>query len=179
MSESGGTASLNDLIRNHIPVAMRLAVRLTGSVHDAEDIVQEALLRAAKAFDSFRHEASFQTWLTRIIINVFRTRIAAAELKVEKLEETYCASNEPSAESIVETKETHVIIAELISRLPPRQRETMILLTWENYSPQEVSDLLEISIQNVYSHLSAARTFLKQRLAHVAGFDSETGSPRP
>src|SRR5262245_11293803 len=68
-------AAFDRLIVDHITAALRFATRLCGDVHEAEDIVQDALLRATRFRDSFRAESKFSTWLFRIVINVFRDRV--------------------------------------------------------------------------------------------------------
>ena len=69
--------TLDRLVEAHLPTTMRFAIRLTGNRHEAEDVVAEALLRVARSWDEFRGEASFRTWLFRIVINVFRDRLKA------------------------------------------------------------------------------------------------------
>ncbi len=163
MSEVG-QENLDDLIRGHIPAALQFAVRLTGHRQDAEDVVQEALLRAAKSYDSFRHASSFRTWLARIIINVHRTR-SSQRRKTTPLDEGGFVSQQPSAEQHAEAHETNALLLQLVDELPERQREVLVLLTWENHSVAEASEVLGITPQNVYASLSAARTQLKKRLA--------------
>ena len=60
------------LMLEHLPAAHRLAIRLTGEQGGAEEIVQEAMLRASRRWESFRGQAKFTTWLFQIVINVFR-----------------------------------------------------------------------------------------------------------
>ncbi len=64
--------TLDRLVQMHLNDALQLAVRLSGGPDSAEEIVQEALLRVAKNWKTFRGEAAFRTWLFRIVINVFR-----------------------------------------------------------------------------------------------------------
>jgi RNA polymerase sigma-70 factor, ECF subfamily len=180
MDESDPATNLNDLVRGQIPLAMRFAVRLTGNVHDAEDIVQEALLRAARSISTFEKEASFRTWLTRIIINVFRSRVSALSSGTAELNESSLVSGFASAEQLVESNETQQLIVELVNRLPARQKEVLILMTWEDHSAAEAADILGVSVQNVYSNLSAARTRLKQDLtATGVTCDGENGVRNP
>lgn len=160
MSEA--TKDWEVLFRTEIPNALRLAVRLAGNIHDAEDILQEALLRAARARETFRGDGTFRTWLNRIIVNVFRTW-AASRQSVEALSEDPVAPSD----AVDERNEQQVrseLIALHVSRLPERQREVLVFVAYEQMSPQEVAELLSLTIQNVYSNLSAARQQLRRSL---------------
>lgn len=160
-----GQDNLSDLIRGHIPAALRFARRLTGNCHDAEDVVQESLLRAAKSIENFRGDASFRTWLTRIMINVHRTR-TSRQRDTESLAEREVTDGSPTADQSVVADETSAAIFAAVEELPPRQKEVLVLLTWEDFSVTEVADLLAMTQQNVYVTLSAARSQLRQKLAH-------------
>ena len=80
-------ASLDQLVLEHLPSALRFATRLTGDPHAAEELVQEALVRVVRRFATFRGEATFRTWLFRIVINVFRDRLAATRSAAVSLHE--------------------------------------------------------------------------------------------
>ena len=66
--------TVDQLVLQHLPAALRLAQRLTGSTDAAEDLVQEALCRVLARWKSFRGEASFRTWMLQIVINADRDR---------------------------------------------------------------------------------------------------------
>lgn len=160
MSET--TKDWEILFQSQIPDALRLAVRLAGNVHDAEDILQEALFRAARARETFRGDCTFRTWLNRIIVNVFRTWVASRQ-SVETLSEDPVAPCNTTDERN-EQQARSELIAQHVSRLPARQREVLVFVTYETMSPQEVAELLGVTIQNVYSNLSAARQQLRRSL---------------
>jgi len=156
--------SLDELVRDHLPETLRFAVRLTGDPHEAEDVVQEALIRVTRSWKSFRAEAGFRTWLFRIVINVFRDRLRSHSPHLalsDELPDSAATSPETQAAAV----ELKRLIAELVSALPPRQREVLVLLTYEGFSPQDVSELLSISVANVYATLHVARERLRTQLA--------------
>jgi RNA polymerase sigma-70 factor, ECF subfamily len=165
-------ASLDQLVLDHLPAALRFATRLTGDPHRAEELVQEALLRVVRRFATFRGDATFRTWFFRIVINVFRDRLSAPRADDISLDENRqdlidpAGSGPPEAAMATELAE---FIAQEISRLPPRQREVLILITFETLSVGEVAEVVGISEANVYSTLSAARARLKTRLAPYLG----------
>jgi RNA polymerase sigma-70 factor, ECF subfamily len=163
MALGGSKQAFERSILDHIPAALTLAIRLTGSTHAAEDIVQEALARAARSWRSFRGEASCRTWLFRIVINVFRDQLdrqPTVELPEELGDDHSIDVHEQLA-----ARELAERIAELISGLPPRQREVLVLSAYERLQPMEIAELLGTTEANVYSTLHVARARLKLQLA--------------
>ncbi|MEZ6041715.1 MAG: RNA polymerase sigma factor [Planctomycetaceae bacterium] len=161
MPESDQPIDWEMLFRQHIPDVLKLATRLTGNLHDAEDVAQEALLRAARSRSTFRGDSTFRTWLNRIVVNVFRTwmrnRRTAGPLEEETID--------PLKNTDAEQAETAELVAQHVSNLPERQREVLVLCIYENMSAAEVAEALGLTVQNVYSTLNVARNRLKQSLA--------------
>jgi RNA polymerase sigma-70 factor (ECF subfamily) len=158
-----GDAAFDRLVVEHLPGALRFAVKLTGDRESAEDVVQDALVRAARGWPAFRGEATFRTWFSRIVINAFRDRLRqpppepiAEELADDKAREPLAA---------VLAGELSELVAKHVSALPPRQREVLVLSVYEQFSVAEVAALLGISEANVYSTLHLARQRLKSQLA--------------
>ncbi len=165
-------ASLDRLVSDHLPAALRFATRLTGDSDAAEELVQEALLRAVRRWATFRGDAEFRTWLFRIVINVFRDRLRASQpapLPIEDNSEGLCDARIAGPTEAVMQAELEEIVAREVSRLPPRQREVVVLSVYERLSKREVARIVGISEANVYSTLSAARSRLKTRLAPYMG----------
>jgi RNA polymerase sigma-70 factor (ECF subfamily) len=164
MGRSADSASLDRLVSAHLSEALRFAVRLTGDPDAAEELVQEALLRAARGWRSFRREASFRTWLLRIVINAFRDRLAAQPAP-ESLDEGLADARAVDPASQAAANELGRLMAARVSALPPRQREVLILVTYEGFSPREVARLLGIREANVHATLHVARRRLRRELA--------------
>ena len=169
----GDTSDLDRLVLDHLPAALRFAVRLTGDPDAAEDLVQEALVRVAERWTTFRGDATFRTWLFRILINVFRDQLRRRPRARASLDEE--TTNVPDAKTIEPpdaalASELGALVAQEVSRLPPRQREVLVLIAFEGLSISETAAVADISEQNVHATLSAARARLKQRLAPYLGF---------
>jgi len=128
----GKGATLDRLVLEHLPAALRFATRLSGDPQQAEEIVQEALLHVVRRFADFRQEATFRTWLFRIVINVFRDRLPTthpAEVPLDDgRQETLNRPGTGPAEAAM-AAELAERIAQEVSRLPPRQREVLVLLS--------------------------------------------------
>jgi RNA polymerase sigma-70 factor (ECF subfamily) len=155
--------TLDTLISEHHAPMLRLATRLTGRLETAEEVVQEAMLRIARSWNGFRSEADFKTWATRIILNAFRDWLSK-QRKSSPLEDVPDARYaDPPACAMAEELGRH--IAERVSALPPRQREVMILMTYEGLSADEAARVLDIQVANVYATLYEARQRLRVELA--------------
>jgi RNA polymerase sigma-70 factor (ECF subfamily) len=155
------------LVSAHLPEALRLAIRLTGDPHDGEDVVEEALVRVARGWESFRGEARFRTWLFRIVINAFRDWLAARP-PTEPLADDVPdrRGRDPAAQAA--GSELGRLIAARVSALPPQQREVLVLSCYEGLSTGQIAEVLGISQANVHATLHVARKRLRRELArHV------------
>src|SRR5262245_7253935 len=109
-------AAFERLVVEHIPAALRLAIRICGDAHGAEDVVQEALLRAAKGHRSFRGEAKFSTWLFRIVINAARDWGIAKPQAAEGLDDDQTPAVGAGPATVAEGREFGAIVASCIAR---------------------------------------------------------------
>jgi RNA polymerase sigma-70 factor (ECF subfamily) len=165
--------------------------RMTGSLHDAEDLVQEVSLRAWRAADNYDPgRASLRTWLYRIATNACLTALEKAErralpvdlsqpsdvLDVKRLQPTaelpwlepcpdaWLDGSDPAA--IVETRDNiRLAFIVALQHLPPQQRAVLILRDVLALRAQEVADLLEATVAAVNSALQRARAALAERTA--------------
>jgi RNA polymerase sigma-70 factor (ECF subfamily) len=164
MAPPADRASLDRLVSAHLSEALRLAIRLTGDPDEGEEVVQEALVRVARSWKSFRGEARFRTWLFRIVVNAFRDWVAARP-GTERLDDEVpdVRVADPAMEAAA--AEFGRLIAARVSALPSRQREVVILTCYEGLSPREAADVLGISQANVHATLHVARQRLRRELA--------------
>ena len=160
MRRTADRPTFDQLMLDHLLPAQRFAVRLTGDADAAEEVVQEALVRAARSWATFRGQSRFQTWLFQIVVNAFRDRRPVRPPPgplPEGLRDGKSA--DPVAQSAA--AEQGRLIASLVSTLPERQREVLVLHTYEDLSPREVAEVLGISEQNVRTNLHLARRRMK------------------
>ncbi|MDQ3441604.1 MAG: RNA polymerase sigma factor [Planctomycetota bacterium] len=154
------------LMLDHLSPALRFAVRLTGDPSASEELVQEALVRAAAAREQFRDAVSFKAWLFQIVVNVFRdglrSRLRRATCDLSDDVTDHRAADPPARAAAAELAER---VAALVSSLPPRQREVMVLVVYEHLTTTEAAEVLGITEQNARTNLSLARTEIKRQLA--------------
>jgi RNA polymerase sigma-70 factor, ECF subfamily len=152
-------AAFDRLIVEAIPSMLRFATRLCGNSSDAEDVVQDALLRAARNWRSFRGEAKVSTWLFRIVINAFRDRHQV----LESVGQEIAIADEPLRQ--IEAEEFGAIVARHVSNLPSRQREVLVLIAYEQMTTSDAATVLGISEQSVRTNLHFARERMREKLA--------------
>lgn len=157
-------STFDRLVREHLPACLRFATRLTGSVDAAEELVQDALVRVARNWQSFRGESRFQTWLFAIIVNAFRDRLAKRP-EPERLPDGLSDTSGTDPAKEVLAGELAERVAGAVSRLPPRQREVLVLIAYEGLSTAEAASALNVTEQNVRTNLHLAREQLRVKLA--------------
>lgn len=157
-------AKFDRLVAEHLPAALRFAIRLSGRTDLAEEIVQEAMLRAARSWQTFRGESQFRTWLFRIVVNVFRDGAGRRPAHDPLTDDAADPSQGPPSDEAM-AAELGELVAQSVAKLPPRQREVLVLSVYEGLAPRQVAAVLGISEANVHTTLSLARARLRRSLA--------------
>lgn len=155
--------TVDRLVVEHLPAALRVALRLSGDSHAAEDLVQETLCRVLAQWRSYRGEASFKTWMLGILINADRDRRRKLRIH-ETFEEEMAESEIPTAPDLAVRHEMQAQIQVAVERLPQRQREVAILSWGESLAAGEVAAALAITEASVYTNLHLARKRIAQAL---------------
>jgi RNA polymerase sigma-70 factor (ECF subfamily) len=151
--------------------AYNLARWLTGSAADADDVVQDAMLRAFQAFDGFRG-GNAKAWLLTIVRNCWRNRIAdvrrRGHLPLPLDEERPIASEAPDPEAEAVRASDRRRLDAVIAAMPVEFREVLILREMEDLSYREIAEAVRAPTGTVMSRLSRARALLRdQWLAEV------------
>jgi RNA polymerase sigma-70 factor (ECF subfamily) len=165
----------------HLDAAINLARWLTRSNADADDVVQEAMMRAFRAFDGFRG-GDIRPWLLAIVRNCWRSslsdrkRRAHVELPDENLEMTHSEliSGGASPESQAIRSDEGRKLDQVIATLPEEFREVLILREMEDLSYREIATLTDVPIGTVMSRLARARAMLREKW--MGTVESETGN---
>ena len=155
----------------HLAAAFNLARWLTGNEPDAEDLVQESVLRAFRFFHQLRSEEP-RAWLMRIVRNTYYSgwrdhgRHRASEVEFDEemhsLEELQCADNNP--ESLRSRGDTVNAVNDALARLPATYREIIVLKEMEDFSYKEIAAITRVPIGTVMSRLSRGRKLLADYL---------------
>jgi RNA polymerase sigma-70 factor (ECF subfamily) len=175
ITASGGT--FDEVVLPHLDAAHRLARWLTRNEHDAEDVVQEASLRAFRYFRTFAG-GNGRAWFLSIVRNTSwrwysRGRQASVDTFDEQQHSTACPAFDPEA-LLLHTDDV-TLIERAMSTLSIRFRELLVLRELEELSYQEVADVMGVPIGTVMSGLSRARQALRSSLNNEL---KRRGSPR-
>lgn len=152
----GNGQAMRELYRAHHRRIYGLALRLTGNVGDAEDVVQETFLRAWRKLDRFRGESSFGTWLYRIAVNLCRD--LARKRKPTESDAEGATAIEPGDVLAREQLQT------ALAGLPHGYREVVVLHDVLDLAHAEIADVLGIAVGTSKSQLHKARVQLRKNL---------------
>ena len=175
LAGAGDRAAFSRLVQRHLMRASRLALRMAGNRADAEEIVQEAFLRAwlkapewlARDFVGDAAGATFFTWLARVIVNFcLDRRRRKPPSPIEAASEVVDPA--PSAYDAVASRETAARVAAAVAALPDRQRAALVMCHYEEMSNADAATALGLSVGAVESLLVRARRTLRESLAELA-----------
>lgn len=168
----GDEAAFRQLSRRHVPAMVRLARRVLGNAADAEDVVQEAMLRVWTHAPRWQPLAAFRTWLTRVVVNLCLDRKrrkpwvdldAAGEI----------ADPTPSAPEVAEQNKRERALAAAIDELPDRQRTAIVLTYREGMTNAQVAEVLDTSVSAVETLLIRGKKTLRAKLGDMIDGDDE------
>jgi RNA polymerase sigma-70 factor, ECF subfamily len=155
----------------------QLGYRMLGNRHEAEDIAQEAFIRAYVNINSFNQDLKFSTWLFRIATNLCIDRIRKkkpdyyldAEVSGTDGLTMYSqlASNSPLPENELESLELQETVQKEILKLPEKYRTVIVLKYIEELSLNEISEILDMPLGTVKTRIHRGREALRQQLRYV------------
>jgi RNA polymerase sigma-70 factor, ECF subfamily len=151
----------------HLNAAYNLARWLTRNAHDAEDMTQEAYLRAFRSFDTFQGQDG-RAWLLAVVRNTCFTWLRKrGNQPVEEFDEQMhgAADESPNAESVLIQQAALGSLQECVEALPLEFREAIVLRELEELSYKEISEITRVPVGTVMSRLARARKRLQECLA--------------
>ena len=144
-----------------------VCVRMTGDPQRAREYTHDAFVRAWERLSTFRGEASFETWMHRLTVNVVLTATRGERRRAARFVPT---PDEPAAETDMALStpapdvETRVDLERAIAALPPRAREVFVLHDVEGYRHEEIADRLDLEASSVRANLHRARRLIMRML---------------
>jgi RNA polymerase sigma-70 factor (ECF subfamily) len=190
VSESVDTAAVptwDEIVEQHSDRVFRLAYRLTGNRHDAEDLTQEVFVRVFRSLDTYT-PGTFEGWLHRITTNLFldgarrKQRIRFDALSDERAARLASESLPPEAAFTERTFDDDVEAA--LATLPPDFRAAVVLCDVEGLSYEEIATIMDAKLGTVRSRIHRGRSMLRRALAHREPVDGRVRyagplAPRP
>jgi len=158
--------SLREAMLAAVPSLRAFAISLSGNIDRADDLVQETLLRAIANIESFQPGTNMSAWMFTILRNLFRSEYRKRRREVEDTDGSYAESlkSHPEQNSRLEFQEFRAALA----KLPPDQREALILVGASGFSYEEAAAICECAVGTIKSRVNRART----RLADLLSIES-------
>lgn len=156
-ARQGDPAAFGQLVEQHWARLVRLARSVVGE-SDAEDAVQDGLLRAWRKLSQLTEPAAFKGWVSRVVIRVCLRRARSQRVVPIPLD----SSPEPQFRS---NPEAALDVARLLASLPPKQRAVMHLTVVEGMTDSEIAPLLGIAASSVRAHRRRARERLERQIS--------------
>ncbi len=174
-AKAGDIGAFEELVRRYDRNVFRIAQHITQNREDAEDVVQDAFLKAYENLPQFQMQSKFYTWLVRIAVNeaLMKLRRRRPERMVSLDEEVRTEEDSmpreiadwsPNPEQQYNQAELKDILGKTIQGLPPSFRTVFVLRDVEGLSTEETAEALNLSIPAVKSRLLRARLQLRERL---------------
>ncbi|MCC7437776.1 MAG: RNA polymerase sigma factor [Armatimonadetes bacterium] len=162
-AQHGEVAAFEQLYHRHVGRVNMLCYRLSGDKNLAEDLTQEAFIKAWERLPQFRGESTFGTWLHRLAVNVALGERRQSERRQARVIALDDLSTLPDPAHTPQL-ETALDLEQAIAGLPPGARAVFVLHDVEGYRHEEIAQMTGIAIGTSKSQLSRARTLLKEAL---------------
>jgi len=180
-AQRGNRAAFEELVRHYDQAVLRLAVHLTGSEHEAQDIYQEAFLKAYKSVGNFRFECSFYTWIYRIVTNLCLDHLRKRQVRKEEAPVATDSSGEQydvldrvpdgraaaNPERDLMSRELAARISGALEKLTPRERMVFELKHYHGLKLRTVGEVLNTTEETAKNTLFRATQKLRGALADM------------
>ncbi len=179
-ARGGDRGAFSDLVNRHARRIYRTARHMTKNDADAEDVLQEAFIKAYSKLNQFQGDAQFSTWLTRIAVNEALMRLRKRRnSKTVSLDEEMqtedgsisreVADKRETPEETLGREETRALLEQAVDSLAEGYRTVFVLRDVEGFTTEETAEMLDLSISAVKSRLLRARLQLRDKLQRRLG----------
>jgi len=164
---AGDVPAFEELVMTYQHRVFGVALRMLGSRAEAEEVAQEAFVRAHRALGEFRGDAKLSTWLYAITSRLCLNRLASGERRMTRQGEDALlrlSDAGPRPDAALERRELESALGRAIAELPEDRRIVVVLRDIEGLSYEEIAQVLELELGTVRSRLHRARADLKEKL---------------
>jgi RNA polymerase sigma-70 factor (ECF subfamily) len=164
---AGDAPAFEELVMTYQHRVFGVALRMLGNRAEAEDVAQEAFVRAHRALGAFRGDAKLSTWLYAITSRLCLNRLASGERRLTRQNEDALlrlSDAGPRPDAALERRELETALGRAIAELPEDRRIVVVLRDLEGLSYEEIAEVLELPLGTVRSRLHRARADLKEKL---------------
>lgn len=165
-AQKGDLQAFETVLKNYQYYAYTVAFRVLTNDDDAKDVVQECFIRIWKNLGGYNAKIKFTTWMYKIVVNLCYDKLRRRKTEYERNEvldeQLICGEDNP--ERLLSNKEQAEIIKHISDGLPEKQRMVFVLRDLEELTTDEVSQIMEISVESVKANLSIARKAIRTKL---------------
>jgi RNA polymerase sigma-70 factor (ECF subfamily) len=172
--QAGDKSAFNLLILKYQHRVLKLVSRFVSDAAEAEDVAQEAFLKAYRALASFRGESAFYTWLYRIAINTAKNALVANRRRPvdfdldlqdpDQYERQARLKDEDTPEGVLLTDEIRTVVERAMEQLPEDLRTAIVLRELEGMSYEEIAEAMDCPVGTVRSRIFRAREAIDKKL---------------
>ncbi len=175
-SQLGDKSAFEELVKRHQDLVFSLSFKLTGNRELANDVAQEAFIRAWKAIEKFRGDSTFGTWIYRITVNTAWTLRKKAKkhysLNIEDTQEPVVIDEKKDPELVAINSDLSVVLRKALNQIPLEQRIIVELKNIEGRSHKEIADYLDISVTAAKVRLHRAHQKLRNILEEIEAWEN-------
>jgi RNA polymerase sigma-70 factor (ECF subfamily) len=174
-ARGGDSEAFRVLVERHSRSVFRLAFRMTGNTHDAEDVVQEAFLKAYRNLDRFDQRSQFGSWVYRIAANCAFDVLRARQRRdgrlasVDEDDWPELPAPEPGPDRLALGEDVRRRVDTALGRMSPRERAAFVLRHFEGRTIREIGDALDLDAEAVKQSVCRAVRKARRILAPLAG----------
>jgi RNA polymerase sigma-70 factor (ECF subfamily) len=165
LTVDGEASAFAALVDRHAPTCLRYAMRMLGNREDAEEVTQEALLRAHRALARYNEQTAFRTWLMSILINRCRTALLTRRRRTTRIVLDDDAVQRAAADDTSRQFDLRQSIDHAVAQLDPSQREAFLLKHVEQLSYDEMAAMTGVGISALKMRVQRACDRLQLLLA--------------
>ena len=170
-SQLGDKSAFEELVKRQQDLVFSLSFKLTGNRELANDVAQEAFIRAWKAIEKFRGDSTFGTWIYRITVNTAWTLRKKAKkhysLNIEDTQEPVVIDEKKDPELVAINSDLSVVLRKALNQIPLEQRIIVELKNIEGRSHKEIADYLDISVTAAKVRLHRAHQKLRNIVEEI------------
>ena len=178
---AGDEAAFDQIVVQQQRRIFNLAYRMLNNYDDASEVTQEVFVKVYRAFDWFRGDSAFSTWIYSVAVNMIRNR-RRKRTRISRFEFTYSRDPQEDAEHAfvpepvdksatpserIEQREIQDLVEGFLADLPTEFAEVVVMKDMQNMRYQDISDVLNCAMGTVKSRLSRGRAMLKEKLEAV------------
>jgi RNA polymerase sigma-70 factor (ECF subfamily) len=166
---AGDSSAFENIVRRWQGPLVNLAYRFCRDRSRAEDMAQEAFLRAYRSLHGWHREAAFSTWLFALATNVYRSEIRRIPVRTLSLDEIAEPRDDRASDGVFEYGDRDRALRRAVVALPPKYRDVLILFYFHNMDVSSTARSLALPEGTVKARLSRGRDILRKKLSQRAG----------